>query len=342
VTRRLRIAVFGAGRIGRRHAHTVATRIPNAELVVITDAIESTARDTAAELRVAHWTTDSDSVIGDPEIDAIVIASSTDSHAPLIIAAAEAGKDIFCEKPIALDLEATDCAIDAVERAGVRLQVGFNRRFDKGYLRAKADIVAGQVGKVESIRDTMRDPAPPPRGYVAVSGGLFRDMTIHNFDCVRWLVGCEVVEVSAMAACLVDPMFAELGDVDTSIVTLRFENGALAVIDNSRRSGFGYDLRTEIFGSEGALFVGFHQDTPVTHLSAAGVTTDHVYFFLDRFEQAYVEEIRDFVDAIVTGRPASVTGEDGRAALALAYASEASLREKGPVDVARFAKGVFV
>ena len=164
-------------------------------------------------------------------------------------------------------------------------------------------------------------------------------MSIHNFDCVRWMAGSEVVEVSAMAACLVDPMFAELGDVDTSIVTLRFESGALAVIDNSRRSGFGYDLRTEIFGSEGALFVGYHQDTPVTRLNGAGVTTDHVYFFLERFDQAYIDEIRDFVDSIVEDRAVSVTGPDGRAALALAYAAEASLTERMPIPLARFAAG---
>lgn len=339
MTRRVRVAVLGVGRIGRIHARSLATQTPNAELAVVVDAVEATARDVAAELRVDRWTTDAATVISDQSIDAVVIASSTDTHAPLIIAAAEAGKDIFCEKPIALDLENTDCALSAVDRSGVRLQVGFNRRFDKGYRRAKADLVAGRVGRIETIRDTMRDPAPPPRAYVASSGGLFRDMTIHDFDCVRWLAGCEVVEVSAMAACLVDPMFAEFDDVDTSIVSLRFESGALAVIDNSRRSGFGYDLRTEIFGSDGALFVGFHQDTPVTRMSETGIVTDHVYFFLERFEQAYIHEIRDFVNAIAEDRPVSVTGEDGRAALAMAYAAEASLRERRPVEVARFARG---
>jgi myo-inositol 2-dehydrogenase / D-chiro-inositol 1-dehydrogenase len=339
VSRIVRVAVLGAGRIGKRHARTLAGQTPNARLVVVADVNEPSARETAAELRVERWTADVLSVISDPNVDAVVIASSTDSHAPLIIAAAEAGKDIFCEKPIALDLETTDRAIDAARKHGVRLQVGFNRRFDKGYRRAKAEIVAGAVGAVESIRDTMRDPSPPPRNYVASSGGLFRDMTIHNFDCVRWMAGSEVVEVSAMAACLVDPMFAELGDVDTSIVTLRFENGALAVIDNSRRTGFGYDLRTEVFGSDGALFVGYHQDTPVTRLNSAGVTTDHVYFFLERFDQAYVDEIRDFTDAIVNNRSVSVPGEDGRVALAMAYAAEASVKERTPVEVARFRAG---
>ena len=339
MTRKLRVAVFGVGRIGRRHARTLAHGTPHADLAVIVDALEESARTTAAELGVARWTTDADAVLSDPEIDAVVIASSTDTHAPLIVGAAEAGKAIFCEKPIALDLETTDRALAAVDQAGVQLQIGFNRRFDRGYRRARADIAAGKVGKVESIRDTMRDPAPPPREYVAVSGGLFRDMTIHNFDCVRWLAGSEAVEVSAMAACLVDPMFAELGDVDTSIVTIRFESGALAVIDNSRRSGYGYDLRTEIFGAEGALFVGFHQDTPITHFGAGGVTTDHVHFFLERFDAAYAAEVRDFVDAVVSDRPVAVTGVDGRAALAMAYAAEASVKERRPVEMSRFAPG---
>ena len=185
MTKRVRVAVIGAGRIGKRHARTLATQTPNAELVVIADAIESAARSLAEELHIGRWTTDTDSVIADPNIDAIVIASSTNTHAPLTIAAAEAGKDVFCEKPIALDLEMTDKAIAAARNAGVQLQVGFNRRFDKGYRSAKADLDAGRIGTVESIRDTMRDPAPPPRSYVATSGGLFRDMSIHDFDCVR-------------------------------------------------------------------------------------------------------------------------------------------------------------
>jgi myo-inositol 2-dehydrogenase/D-chiro-inositol 1-dehydrogenase len=332
----VRVAVLGAGRIGRRHARTLANQIPMAELVVIADAIEDAARETASLVGVPRWTTDSDSVIGDPEIDAVLIASSTETHAPLIIAASEAGKDIFCEKPIALDLETTDRAIEAAAKAGVRLQIGFNRRFDRGYRKAKAEIAAGKVGTVESIRDTMRDPAPPPRGYVASSGGLFRDMTIHNFDCVRWLAGCEAIEVSAMAACLVDPMFAELGDVDTSIVTLRFESGALAVIDNSRRSGFGYDVRTEVFGSEGALMIGYSRDTPMLRLDANGIHSDHIHWFLERFDQAYIDELKVFVDSIVDDTPPPITGEDARAALALAYAAEASRRENAPVSPARF------
>jgi myo-inositol 2-dehydrogenase/D-chiro-inositol 1-dehydrogenase len=340
MTARIRIGLIGAGRIGRRHALTLASLIPRAELAVVCDAMEGAARATAEANRVARWTTDAGSVIADPSLQAVVIASSTDSHAPLITAAAQAGKDVFCEKPIALNLPATDAALDAVDKAGVRLQIGFQRRYDKGFRRAKDMIATGELGRVESIRDTMRDPGPPPRDYLAGCGGLYRDMTIHNFDNVRWLMGDEVAEVFALATAVVDPMFAEFGDVDTSIVTLRFAEGGIAVIDNSRRAGFGYDVRTEIFGSNGALFVGYSRDTPILHLTKAGVVSDHVHWFLERFDQAYVDELRDFVDCIVQDRAPAVSGADGRAAMALAYACEASLKENRPVTLDRFARKV--
>lgn len=338
MSERLRVGLVGAGRIGQRHAQTLAALIPGAELVAIADANAEAARSIAAAVRVDRWTTDADAVLADPGVDAVVIASSTDTHAPYIIAAAEAGKDVFCEKPIALDLEATDAALDAVEKANVRLQIGFQRRFDKGYRRAKEMIASGTLGRIESIRDTMRDPAPAPRDYIARCGGLFRDMTIHNFDTVRWLMGSEVEEVYAVGAALVDPMFAELDDIDTSVVTLRFQGGGLAVIDNSRRSGFGYDVRTEVFGSDGAVFVGYSQETPLIHLSKVGVTSDHVNWFLDRFAQAYEDELRAFVEASLTGEQPIVTGDDGRAAMALAYAAEASRRANRPVRVEEYAR----
>jgi myo-inositol 2-dehydrogenase/D-chiro-inositol 1-dehydrogenase len=338
MTERIKIGLIGAGRIGRRHALTLASRIPHAELVVVCDAIPQAAKAAAEGARVGTWTTDADAVVADPAIRAIVIASSTESHAPLITAAARAGKDVFCEKPIALDLPATDAALAAVEAAGVRLQIGFQRRYDKGFRRAKELIAAGNLGRIEMIRDTMRDPGPPPREYLATCGGLYRDMTIHNFDNVRWLMGDEVTEVYALGTAVVDPMFAEFGDIDTSIVTLRFAGGGIAVIDNSRRAGFGYDVRTEIFGANGALFVGYSRDTPILHLTPTGVHSDHVHWFLERFDQAYVDELRDFVDAIVEDRPVAIPGEDGRAAMALAYACEASRNEHGPVTLERFTR----
>jgi myo-inositol 2-dehydrogenase / D-chiro-inositol 1-dehydrogenase len=335
---RIQVGLIGAGRIGRRHAQTLASVIPQAELALIADASSDAAREAAESVRVEHWTTDPYAVIGEESIKAVVIASSTDTHSPFIIAAARAGKDIFCEKPIALDLEATDAALDAVEQAGVRLQIGFQRRFDKGFRRAKQMIEEGAIGKVEAIRDTMRDPSPVSRDYIATSGGIYRDMVIHNFDNVRWLAGAEVSEIFALGAVLVDPMFEEFGDIDTSVVSLRFENGALGTIDSSRRSVFGYDVRTEIFGSNGAIFVGYSRDTPLLHLTQDGVKSDHVHWFLERFDEAYVEEVRDFVRAIIENRSPAVTGADGRAAMALAYAAEASRREQRAVEVETFAR----
>src|ERR687898_689566 len=204
---RVRVALIGAGRIGQRHAATLASAIPRTELSIVADVHGPSAKTLAAKVRCHHWTDDPESVLADASIDDIGIASSTDSHAPLIVAAADAGKQIFCEKPIALDLEATDRALDAVERAGVHLQMGFQRRFDKAYSRAKELIETGALGRVEMIRDAMRDPAPASRAYLETSGGLYRAMTIHNFDCVRWMMSQEVRELFAMGSALVSPVF---------------------------------------------------------------------------------------------------------------------------------------
>jgi myo-inositol 2-dehydrogenase/D-chiro-inositol 1-dehydrogenase len=335
---RVRVGLIGAGRIGQRHAATLASAIPRAELAVIADVDGAAAETLARRVRCERSTADADEVLNDGAIDAIVIASSTDSHAPLIVAAAAAGKQVFCEKPIALDLEATDRALEAVEQAGVRLQMGFQRRFDKAYAKAKELIDAGALGQIEAIRDTMRDPAPAPRAYLERSGGLYRDMTIHNFDCVRWMAGAEVTDLFAMGSALVDPVFRELDDIDTSVVSLRFETGALGVIDNSRRSGFGYDVRTEVFGSEGALMIGYARDTPMLRLDGSGIHSDHIYWFLERFDQAYIDELKAFIESIAEGTPPLVDGADARAAMALAYAAEASRREHVPVAPARFAR----
>jgi myo-inositol 2-dehydrogenase / D-chiro-inositol 1-dehydrogenase len=334
----VRVALIGAGRIGQRHAATLASAIPRAELAIIADVHGPSATTLAAKVRCQHWTDDPEAVLQDPSIDAIVIASSTESHAPLIVAAADAGKQIFCEKPIALDLEATDRALDAVERAGVRLQMGFQRRFDKAYHTAKELIDTGALGRIEAIRDTMRDPAPASRAYLETSGGLYRDMTIHNFDCVRWMMGQEVKELFAMGSAIVSPMFQEMADIDTSVISLRFSDDSLGVIDNSRRAGFGYDVRTEVFGSEGALMIGYSRDTPMLRLDASGIHSDHIHWFLERFDQAYIDELKVFFDSIVDGTPPPVTGDDARAAMVLAYAAEASLRENALVSPSRFAR----
>ncbi|MGE3799350.1 MAG: inositol 2-dehydrogenase [Thermomicrobiales bacterium] len=334
--KRVSVGLFGAGRIGKRHGRTLAFEIPSAELAVICDIDEESARQLATDLRCNRWTTDPQEVLADPEIDAIVIGTSTNTHAELIIGAAGAGKHAFCEKPIALDLESTDAALAAVDSAGTILQIGFQRRFDKGFAKARQMIETGVIGTVESIRESMRDPGPPPPHYLPTSGGIYRDMTIHCFDCLRWLVGEEIEEVFAMGSNLVDPIFGELGDIDTSVVSMRFASGALGVIDNSRRSAFGYDVRAEVFGSEGAIFIGYSRDTPLLHLSSAGIVSDHVYWFLERFDDAFVAELHAFIAAVQQGTPPLVTGADGRAAMALAYAAEASLMGRMPVSPATF------
>lgn len=330
---RPRIALIGCGRIGQMHAQTLASLRDLCDFVAIDDWNLEAARKTAALLDVPTATADSEAVLADPAIDAVIIASSTETHAPYIQLAAEHGKDIFTEKPIALEIEATDRALRAVAAAGVRLQVGFQRRFDPGYAAARSAIEEGELGTVEMIRDAMRDPEPPPVDYIKRSGGLYRDMTIHNFDCVRWLMGEDPVELYATASTLVSDDFRDAHDVDTSVVTLRFRSGAIASIENSRRSGFGYDVRTEIFGSEGALMVGESRSTPVRRFSASGVLEDHQYFFLERFKDAYRQEMVAFLTAIRDDTPVEVTGEDGRAALLLAYAAEQSLREHRPVAI---------
>lgn len=334
----IRVAVFGAGRIGHRHARTVSSEIRDARLSAICDVNLDAARELAELVGCNRVSSDPSDIFEDASIDAVIIGTSTDSHAPLIEAAAAAGKDIFCEKPIALDLETTDRAIAAAAAAGVRLQIGFQRRFDKPYARAWEMISNGEMGNVEVIRDTMRDPNPPHESYIPTSGGLFRDMVIHDFDCVRWLMRSEPVEVFAMGANLVDPVFAKYGDIDTCVVNIKFESGALGAIDASRRSGFGYDVRTEIFGSKSAVMIGDGRETPLVRLDGTGVWSDHIYWFLERFDAAYVEEIRTFVDCIRKDQQVPVTGADGRAALAMAYAAEASVTENRPVAMSRFAQ----
>ena len=325
------IALIGIGRIGVVHARTLARLGHLGRFAMIVDPREDVARALAAEFNVPNVATDPGAAFDDAAIDAVVIASPTDTHEPCIVAAAQAGKAIFTEKPIALDLAATDAAIAAVEAAGVRMQVGLQRRFDGGYRAAHEAVQDGSLGTIEMIHDAMRDPEPPPPSYLARSGGFFRDMTIHNFDCVRWLMGENPATIFAVGASLVSDEIRAIGDIDTAALTLTFPSGAIATIENGRRSGFGYDVRTEVFGSRGALFVNDLQATPVTHLGKGGLSVDHHWFFLNRFGDAYVAELEAFGRALVDDQPVAVTGADGRAALLMAYAAEMSYRDGKPV-----------
>ncbi len=340
MTARPRVALIGCGRIGQVHLRTLVAHPERCEFAALVDANESALRAIATGYGLPNVSTDPSLVFDDPTIDAVIIASSTETHALYIIEAARTGKSAFTEKPIALDLESTDRALAAVEHAGTRLQVGFQRRFDQGYAAARVSIERGELGTIEMIRDAMRDPAPPPLEYLERSGGLFRDMTIHNLDCVRWLKGEDPVELFAIGSTLTGGDVLAVNDIDTSIVTMRFADGSLASIENSRRSGFGYDVRTEVFGSAGALHVGDSRQTPVRRFDAGGVREDHQYFFLERFRAAYEAEILSLLKAIVDDTDVAVTGADGRAALRLAIMAETSRELGRPVTSDEFASDV--
>lgn len=327
----VRIAVLGVGRIGRMHAEILARQVPGASLAMVHDVNAEAAAVVGAELGVTS-TTDTADVFSSPDVDAVAICSSTDTHVPLLIAAAEAGKAIFCEKPVSLHLDKVDEALAVVAAAGVPIQIGFNRRFDPAHQSVRDAVVTGAVGDVHILRITSRDPAPPPIAYVKVSGGLFLDMMIHDFDMARFVTGSEVVEVYAQAAVRVDPAIGEAGDVDTAVVTLRHENGCITTIDNSRQAVYGYDQRVEAFGSGGMAA----SENPLAHTgirrTAAGTTSPTIpYFFLDRYIPSYLAEWRAFVSYLTDGGPSPVDAAAGRAPLVIGLAAMRSVREGRPV-----------
>jgi len=324
--------IIGAGRIGRAHAANLVYRLPEVNLVAIADVVAEAAEKLAGELGLPAAYQDPRRILDDPQIDAVLICSSTDTHARFIEEAAQAGKQIFCEKPIALDLAEIDHALAAVERAGVRLQIGFNRRFDPSFARVRQAVAAGEIGEPHLLRITSRDPAPPPLAYVQVSGGIFLDMTIHDFDMARFLMGREVEAVYAAGSVLVDPAIGQAGDVDTAVVTLHFAGGALGVIDNSRRAVYGYDQRVEVFGSGGVVSADNAYPNTVQIGDAQRVHRDlPLNFFMERYTESYVNELRAFVRCIMDDTPPPVSGLDGRLAVVMGYAARRSLVEGRPV-----------
>jgi myo-inositol 2-dehydrogenase/D-chiro-inositol 1-dehydrogenase len=266
-------------------------------------------------------------LLDDPAIEAVVIAAPSNLHARLISEAAEAGKQIFCEKPIAVSLAEADAALAAVRQAGVRLQIGFQRRFDPAFERAHAAIQSGELGRLYFLRSTTRDPEPPPEEYLRASPSIFTDTAIHDVDMLRWLAGGEVTEVYALGAALIREAHAERGLTDTAVLTLRFTSGALGVIDNCWQAAYGYDVRTEVLGAAGAVEVGHARDSALLRLDRRGVTADYPYWFLDRFGPAYEREIADFVRCVAEDAEPRATGEDGRQALAVVLAAAESAQE---------------
>jgi myo-inositol 2-dehydrogenase/D-chiro-inositol 1-dehydrogenase len=328
---RLKVGLIGAGRIGRVHAENLVYRIPEADLVAVSDIFVEAAERLAAELGVTAYQ-DHRRIFEDERVDAVLICSSTDTHAQFIEDAAEAGKHIFCEKPIALDLGKIDRALAAVEQAGVKLQIGFNRRFDPSFRRVQEIVAAGEIGEPHILRITSRDPAPPPIEYVRVSGGIFLDMTIHDFDMARFLMGRDVESVCAAGEVLVDPAIGQAGDVDTAVITLRFVGGSLGVIDNSRKAVYGYDQRVEVFGSGGMVSADNAFPNTVQICNARHVHRDlPLNFFMERYSESYANEIRAFVECIVQDTLPPVTGLDGRIPVVMGYAAKRSLAEGRPV-----------
>ncbi len=329
---RLRIGVIGTGRIGRLHAELVAHRLPGAELGLVYDVDQRSALETADALGVPAATSVTEILDGD--IDAVAICSSADSHAELIVAAAQAGKAIFCEKPVSLDLGELDLALATVEARGVPFQIGFNRRFDPAHASVRDAVAAGTIGDPHLVRISSRDPGPPPLEYVKSSGGLFLDMTIHDFDMARFVTGREVVEVFARGAVRVQQSLGQVGDVDTAVVTLVHEDGCLTVIDNSRRAAYGFDQRVEVFGSEGMAA----SENPASHTgvvtTARGALRPPLpHFFLERYALSFVDEWRAFVGAVRDATPPPVSVRDARAPLLIGLAAWRSLREQRPVGI---------
>jgi myo-inositol 2-dehydrogenase/D-chiro-inositol 1-dehydrogenase len=334
----VRLGLIGCGRIGRVHADSIDVH-PRAELARVFDPFEAAAREVGEQFG-AEWGTDVDAVIGDPSIDAVVVASPTPTHVDLLTRAVQAGKAVLCEKPIDLDLARVDACRAEIGALADRVMVGFNRRFDPSFRDIRTRVAAGELGSLEQLTIISRDPAPPPAAYVATSGGLFRDMTIHDFDMARFFLG-EVVEVTATGANLISDEIAAAGDIDGAVVVLRGASGVLASITNSRRCAFGYDQRLEAFGERGMLAAANQLPTSVRFsgtlpngLGKTEVAAPYHNFFLDRYTPAYRAETDHFVTSVETGSAPSPGFADGRAALVLADAANESLRTGATVKVA--------
>ncbi len=331
---KLGVAVVGAGRMGRCHAENLRSRIPEAKLIAVADVDLEAARRLAADLEIEHSYPSVEALVERKDIDAVVIASPSKFHLAAVETAAASRKHILCEKPLAMTLEGVDAAIAAARKSHIFLQVGFMRRYDPAYSEAHRRIEAGEIGTPIIFKAIGRDREPPPLSfYKSGSGTLFLDSTIHEFDLARWLMRAEVLEVHAFGGMLANPEIAKLGELDAGIVNLRFEGGAIGNVESFRQSRYGYDIFTEVVGSKATLRIGYLRQTALGVLTADGVSHDVVDHFLVRFADAYLNEVRDFVQRILAEKPASVTGEDARKALAIALAADASQRQSRAVLV---------
>jgi len=324
------VGVLGVGRIGKIHAENIL-RMPDVHLKKVVDPYLDEAWAESLGLKTSLHP---ETIFSDSEIEAVLICSPSPIHAEQIIKAAQAGKHIFCEKPIDLSPDRIEEALKVVDREGVKLQVGFNRRFDVNFKRLKEAAISGDMGQIYLIKITSRDPSPPPIEYVKESGGIFLDMTIHDFDMVRYLSGSEIEEVYAVGKVLIEPAIGVTGDVDTAVTTMKLKNGALAAIDNSRQAVYGYDQRAEVFGSKGSMVVLNETPSKTVLSTRESVKSDRpLNFFLERYQESYLVEIEEFIQSLRENRESSVTGRDGLVAIQIGLAAKRSLEKRKPIHV---------
>jgi myo-inositol 2-dehydrogenase / D-chiro-inositol 1-dehydrogenase len=333
MTRKVNIAVIGTGRIGSMHVRNIVHSIPEANLSAICDIRLDVAQAVADEFGITRVVKDYHELLADKAIEAILISSSTNTHSFIMKDVASAGKHIFCEKPLSMDLESIDDALRAVEKANVKLQVGFNRRFDKSFQKVHQIVDSGEIGRPCILRITSRDPELPAMEFLRVSGGMFLDMSIHDFDMARFLIG-EVEEIYAVGSILVAPELTEIGDIDTNIINLKFANGTLGTIDNSRQAVYGYDQRLEVFCSNGVAMASNETENTTVMGNPSGFHSSRIpHFFMQRYAPCYVEEIHQFIACVREDKPTPVTGLDGRMAVVLGMVAKKSLQENRPVKV---------
>jgi len=324
----MNIGIIGAGRIGKLHAKNIVFHFMETNVEAISDLDLEAAKQCAQKYHIPKFLVNYHDILNDKSIDAVFICTPTVTHSQIICECAEAGKHIFCEKPIDINLERIDCALEAVKKANVKLQIGFNRRFDPSFIRAKNAIKEGNIGKPYIVRITSRDPAPPAPEYIKTSGGLLIDTTIHDFDMCRYLIEDEIQEIYATGDALIEPT-SDLNDIDTVIITIRYRNGAFCTIDNSRKAIYGYDQRIEVFGSEGCINVDNRYPNSVSLYTADNIQKDLPYhFFLDRYQKSYIAEERQFIKSIKEDLPTSPSGLDGKIAVEMGLAAKKSLEEK--------------
>ncbi|MGB8455133.1 MAG: inositol 2-dehydrogenase [Anaerocolumna sp.] len=329
----LNIGIIGAGRIGKVHAESITFHVKEAQVSAIADPYMNDVTTAWAEgLGIPKVYTDYKDILKDSSIQAVLICSSTDTHADIAIEAIKANKHVFCEKPISQDLSKIKAVMEALKDSKVKFQVGFNRRFDHNFEAVHNAVAEGKIGDVHIVKVTSRDPDAPPIEYVKVSGGMFLDMTIHDFDMVRFLTSSDVVEVYANGTALVNPAIKDAGDIDTAIITMKLANGALAVIDNSRKADYGYDQRAEVFGSKGQVAVTNDSNSTAIISTSSGVTVEKpLYFFLERYMASFSKEVSLFIQAIMNNTEVPVNINDGLQPVLIATAAKKSLEENRPV-----------